>query len=176
MGVLEDEFPEVYRFNVAVFPSEDDDVITSPYNSLLSLSKASPVHVAKGAPGVNLGHISLRNSVPWEVLRIFPPAARRAFGLRLSRGEPGADGHLCSYRRGGPAARREERCGTRRTSGRRARVSGAALTEEVEWRQCWRWRECCMLHGNALHVCEGERRVPHHSYPGPYTQDAGEAL
>jgi len=39
MGVLEDEFPEVYRFNVAVFPSEDDDVITSPYNSLLSLSK-----------------------------------------------------------------------------------------------------------------------------------------
>jgi tubulin epsilon len=33
LEILKDEFPEVYRFVVAVFPSADDDVITSPYNS-----------------------------------------------------------------------------------------------------------------------------------------------
>ena len=33
-----DEFPEVYRFTTAVFPSADDDVITSPYNRLNQIS------------------------------------------------------------------------------------------------------------------------------------------
>jgi tubulin epsilon len=37
LAMLEDLFPEVYRFTVSVFPSEDsDDVITSPYNSILA--------------------------------------------------------------------------------------------------------------------------------------------
>lgn len=37
LSMLEDLFPEVYRFTVSVFPSEDnDDVITSPYNSILA--------------------------------------------------------------------------------------------------------------------------------------------
>ena len=31
--MLSDQVPELYRFVVPVFPSEDDDVITSPYNS-----------------------------------------------------------------------------------------------------------------------------------------------
>jgi len=39
LGQLADEFPDVYRFTTAVFPSEDDDVITSPYNSVLSLNE-----------------------------------------------------------------------------------------------------------------------------------------
>ena len=39
LQILEDEFPDVYRFTTAVFPSVDDDVITSPYNSLLALDK-----------------------------------------------------------------------------------------------------------------------------------------
>lgn len=30
--------PQVYRFSMPVFPSKDDDVITSPYNALLSLN------------------------------------------------------------------------------------------------------------------------------------------
>ncbi|RLN73485.1 hypothetical protein BBJ28_00010377 [Nothophytophthora sp. Chile5] len=37
LGLLEDQYPDVYRFTSAVFPSEDDDVITSPYNSMLAL-------------------------------------------------------------------------------------------------------------------------------------------
>jgi tubulin epsilon len=36
---LADEYPDVFRFTASVFPSEDDDVITSPYNAMLSLSK-----------------------------------------------------------------------------------------------------------------------------------------
>lgn len=37
LGLLEEHFPEVYRFTSCIFPSEDDDVITSPYNSVLAL-------------------------------------------------------------------------------------------------------------------------------------------
>ena len=34
--VLRDEFPELCRFSMAVYPSADDDVITSPYNAVLA--------------------------------------------------------------------------------------------------------------------------------------------
>eukprot|EP01028_Stygiella_incarcerata_P002705 TRINITY_DN1514_c0_g1_i5.p1 TRINITY_DN1514_c0_g1~~TRINITY_DN1514_c0_g1_i5.p1 ORF type:complete len:401 (-),score=81.63 TRINITY_DN1514_c0_g1_i5:1350-2552(-) len=37
LRLLEDEFPDIYRFTVSVFPSEDDDVVTSPYNSVLAM-------------------------------------------------------------------------------------------------------------------------------------------
>ncbi|KAG7398948.1 Tubulin epsilon chain [Phytophthora boehmeriae] len=37
LGLLEDQYPDVYRFASVVFPSEDDDVVTSPYNSMLAL-------------------------------------------------------------------------------------------------------------------------------------------
>lgn len=39
LEMLADNFPDVYRFSTVVFPSADDDVITSPYNSILALSK-----------------------------------------------------------------------------------------------------------------------------------------
>jgi tubulin epsilon len=39
LETLADEFPEVYRFANVVFPSVDDDVVTSPYNTVLALSK-----------------------------------------------------------------------------------------------------------------------------------------
>ena len=37
LRMLKEEYPEVYRFAAVVFPSKDDDVITSPYNSVLSV-------------------------------------------------------------------------------------------------------------------------------------------
>ncbi|KAJ3169422.1 Tubulin epsilon chain [Geranomyces variabilis] len=37
--MLGDEYPDVYRFVAPIVPSGDDDVVTSPYNSILSLSK-----------------------------------------------------------------------------------------------------------------------------------------
>jgi tubulin epsilon len=36
---LQDIYPTVFRFSTCVFPSEDDDVITSPYNSMLALNE-----------------------------------------------------------------------------------------------------------------------------------------
>jgi tubulin epsilon len=36
---LEDYYPGIFRFTASVFPSKNDDVITSPYNSLLALNK-----------------------------------------------------------------------------------------------------------------------------------------
>ncbi|GAX75354.1 hypothetical protein CEUSTIGMA_g2798.t1 [Chlamydomonas eustigma] len=39
LELLADQYPDVFRFTASVFPSEDDDVVTSPYNALLSLSK-----------------------------------------------------------------------------------------------------------------------------------------
>ncbi|ESO10597.1 hypothetical protein HELRODRAFT_186652 [Helobdella robusta] len=35
---LEDDYQDVYRFVIPIFPSQDDDVITSPYNAILALS------------------------------------------------------------------------------------------------------------------------------------------
>ena len=35
LELLHDLYPEVYRFAVSVYPSVDNDVITSPYNSIL---------------------------------------------------------------------------------------------------------------------------------------------
>ena len=39
MIVLADEYPKVFRFTTSIFPQKNDDVITSPYNSLLSLNE-----------------------------------------------------------------------------------------------------------------------------------------
>ncbi|KAM7536509.1 hypothetical protein Aperf_G00000085520 [Anoplocephala perfoliata] len=38
-GLLADNFPKVFKIITAVFPSVDDDVITSPYNSVLAIDK-----------------------------------------------------------------------------------------------------------------------------------------
>ena len=39
LSSLAQEFPDVYRFIIPVFPSGDDDVITSPYNTVLALNE-----------------------------------------------------------------------------------------------------------------------------------------
>lgn len=36
LGLLDDLYPEVCRFSACVFPSEDNDVVTAPYNSVLA--------------------------------------------------------------------------------------------------------------------------------------------
>ena len=39
LSLLADEFPDVHRFVIPVFPSGDDDVITSPYNTVLAMNE-----------------------------------------------------------------------------------------------------------------------------------------
>lgn len=41
LQILEDEFPEVHRFVTSIYPSGEDDVITSPYNSVLAMKELS---------------------------------------------------------------------------------------------------------------------------------------
>ncbi|KIZ02671.1 Tubulin epsilon chain [Monoraphidium neglectum] len=36
LGMLQDDYPSVFRFSAPVFPSEDDHVVTAPYNALLA--------------------------------------------------------------------------------------------------------------------------------------------
>jgi tubulin epsilon len=36
LGLLDELYPEIYRFSACVFPSEDNDVVTAPYNSVLA--------------------------------------------------------------------------------------------------------------------------------------------
>ncbi|KAK7486011.1 hypothetical protein BaRGS_00022763 [Batillaria attramentaria] len=37
LNLLEEEYPDVYRFVTSVYPSAEDDVVTSPYNSVLAM-------------------------------------------------------------------------------------------------------------------------------------------
>ena len=39
LGMLEEDFPHVFRFAVTVMPSEVDDVVTAPYNSCFALKE-----------------------------------------------------------------------------------------------------------------------------------------
>eukprot|EP00753_Platysulcus_tardus_P018989 PLAT7039.8.p1 GENE.PLAT7039.8~~PLAT7039.8.p1 ORF type:complete len:514 (+),score=205.42 PLAT7039.8:8-1549(+) len=39
LAMMQDEWPELYRFCTVVAPSADDDVITSPYNAVLALQQ-----------------------------------------------------------------------------------------------------------------------------------------
>ena len=38
VNILGENYPDIFKFTLSVFPSKDDDVITSPYNSVLSLN------------------------------------------------------------------------------------------------------------------------------------------
>lgn len=39
LGLLQDYYPHIYRFTTSVFPNNDDHVVTSPFNSILSLNQ-----------------------------------------------------------------------------------------------------------------------------------------
>lgn len=39
LGMLSDEFPKICRFSTCVYPSENNDVVTSPYNVMLATSE-----------------------------------------------------------------------------------------------------------------------------------------
>ncbi|XP_071964180.1 tubulin epsilon chain-like [Antedon mediterranea] len=39
LSMLQDNYPDIYRFVTAVYPSADDDVVTSPYNAVLAMNQ-----------------------------------------------------------------------------------------------------------------------------------------
>ncbi len=50
VNMLQDLYPEVYRFSTCVFPTEDDDVVTSPYNAILAAVCLYIICVLKSTP------------------------------------------------------------------------------------------------------------------------------
>ncbi|XP_048452892.1 tubulin epsilon chain isoform X3 [Rhincodon typus] len=69
LSLLEDEFPEVYRFVTSVYPSADDDVITSPYNSVLAMKELTehadcvlPIE-NQSVCGMDMSRLSCHNSL-----------------------------------------------------------------------------------------------------------------
>ncbi|CEM33431.1 unnamed protein product [Vitrella brassicaformis CCMP3155] len=78
LQLLEHAYPDVYRFVTAVFPSEDDDVITSPYNSALAL-RVLKEHASCVLPIANDALIKMTNAmtakaeVSQQLGRVLPP-------------------------------------------------------------------------------------------------------
>ena len=81
LGMLEEEFPEMYRFDSAVFPSEDDDVVTSPYNAMLALS-----HLTAHADCV----LPLENQQLTSIVRAHYGKDRAGSGASAAAGARGA--------------------------------------------------------------------------------------
>ncbi|CAL9691755.1 unnamed protein product [Knipowitschia caucasica] len=62
LSLLEDEFPEVCRIVTSVYPSEEDDVVTSPYNSVLATRELSE-HADCVLPVENQSLVNLVNRI-----------------------------------------------------------------------------------------------------------------
>jgi tubulin epsilon len=77
LGLLEDTFPDVHRFVSAVFPSPDDDVVTSPYNSMLALHQ---VRTHKHTHARTHAHTNAQTQQPAG------DGARVPLGRRVGRG------------------------------------------------------------------------------------------
>jgi tubulin epsilon len=85
LSLLEDHFPEVYRFTTAIFPSEDDDVITSPYNSVLSLRELTE-HADCVLPIENEALIEICSRMPQLPNGASGPSVAVVDGSRLNDG------------------------------------------------------------------------------------------
>lgn len=64
---LQDAYPEVYRFTQSIFPSADDDVITSPYNRSYHLIKLVMAYVYCGGyiKFINCCQLSIVDTLKW---------------------------------------------------------------------------------------------------------------
>ncbi|XP_061166870.1 tubulin epsilon chain-like [Saccostrea echinata] len=93
LNLLADEYPDVYRFVTAVYPSSEDDVVTSPYNSVLAMreltDKADCVLPIENQALVDIVN-KISQSVPSAKLgkRVFTASGVKA-GSAISEGEGG---------------------------------------------------------------------------------------
>lgn len=79
---IRDEFPKVWRFTTAIVPSPNDDVVTSPYNSMLSLWKLSQTSDCV----LPIDNQSLYNI--YEKISSIPTKVKKPFTSLLDNGEP----------------------------------------------------------------------------------------
>ncbi|XP_071100417.1 tubulin epsilon chain-like isoform X1 [Haliotis cracherodii] len=66
LNLLEEEYPDVYRFVTAVYPSVEDDVITSPYNSVLAMRELTE-HADCVLPVENQALVEIVNKISQAV-------------------------------------------------------------------------------------------------------------
>lgn len=81
LRLLKDEFPDVFSFVTAVFPSDDDDVVTSPYNSVLAMHQLTD-YADCVLPVENQALADIVN----KILLALPPGntGKRTFGAGLT--------------------------------------------------------------------------------------------
>jgi tubulin epsilon len=82
LGALADEYPDVFRFTASVFPADDDDVVTSPYNA--TLSAAALIQHADAVLPVDNGALG-------DLCAAIAQRAAKAVATG-ARPKPGADG------------------------------------------------------------------------------------
>ncbi|XP_074642153.1 tubulin epsilon chain-like isoform X2 [Tubulanus polymorphus] len=66
LNLLQEEYPDVYRFVTAVYPSSEDDVITSPYNSVLAMRQLTE-HADCVLPVENQALVDIVNKIQQAV-------------------------------------------------------------------------------------------------------------
>jgi tubulin epsilon len=80
LELLHDEYPEIFRFTVSVLPSDVDDVITSPYNSLLSAHKLFE-HADCVLPLENQALMDIVERARWDQCLVFSTRAPALLSL-----------------------------------------------------------------------------------------------
>lgn len=85
LGLLEEEFPEVSRIVTSIFPSAEDDVITSPYNSVLALRELLE-HADCVLPVDNQSLLDMVSRVDLLTGAVKPGAPFRPDGVSSGRG------------------------------------------------------------------------------------------
>ena len=86
LGALEDTYPEISRVTVSLFPSHDDDVVTSPYNAMLALDQLVE-HADVALPIENQALVDIVNLVDAQLQR---SAASATAAASLNLLGPGA--------------------------------------------------------------------------------------
>lgn len=89
LKMLADEYREVDRFVVAVYPSADDDVITSPYNCVLAMKKLTD-YADCVMPIDNQSLVNIVNRVESVVVPSALPSSQSesTFSVHLRRADP----------------------------------------------------------------------------------------
>jgi tubulin epsilon len=89
--MIADDYKEVHRFVVAVYPSADDDVITSPYNCVLAMKQLTD-HADCVIPIDNQSLVNIVNRVEaachTNPSANAPPANNSTFASNLRKGDP----------------------------------------------------------------------------------------
>lgn len=85
LKLLADEYKEVHRFVVAVYPSADDDVITSPYNCVLAMKQLTDFADCV-MPIDNQSLVNIVNRI--ESVCVNNPSSNSSFSNSLRKADP----------------------------------------------------------------------------------------